>query len=64
MNKEEIYDEKIAQLMAEIIAICQQHKIAMLASFTISTEDDPTLQSRKTFSWQPSRYVRETSPNA
>lgn len=31
MNKEQVYDEKIAPLMTQIIAICQEHKIAMLA---------------------------------
>lgn len=44
MNKEQIYDEQIYPLMAEIVAICQLHKIAMLADFAIPTDDDPTLQ--------------------
>jgi hypothetical protein len=35
MNKEQVYDEKIDPLMAQIIAICQEHKIAMLATFDI-----------------------------
>ncbi|AFQ50415.1 hypothetical protein [Burkholderia cepacia] len=42
-NKEQIYDEQISPLMTQIIAICQQHKIPMLASFSIPTEADPDL---------------------
>ena len=43
MNKEQIYDNEIAPLMSQITAICEEHKIAMLASFAISTDDDPGL---------------------
>lgn len=43
MNKEEVYDTQISPLMKQIIAICQQNKIAMLASYFIPTDDDPTL---------------------
>ena len=39
MNKEEIYDEKIFPLMTEIIAICREQGIAMLASYSIPVED-------------------------
>lgn len=35
MNKEQIYDERIAPLMAQILDICKAHKIAMVASFAI-----------------------------
>jgi hypothetical protein len=34
-NKEQIYDERIAPLMDEIIGICTEYKIAMLASFSV-----------------------------
>lgn len=44
MNKEQIYDEQINPLMAQIIAICQTHKIAFVASYAIPTEDDDTLR--------------------
>ncbi len=44
MNKEQVYDETIAPLMAQIIETCQKHGIAMIASFAIPTEDDPTLR--------------------
>ena len=43
MNKEQIYDTEIAPLMTQIINICQQHGIAMLLSFAIPTQDDPSL---------------------
>lgn len=38
MNKEEAYDEKISPLMTQIIAICREHGIAMLASYSIPVE--------------------------
>jgi hypothetical protein len=44
MNKEQIYDEQISPLMAQIIAICQANKIAFLASFSIPNEEDPDLR--------------------
>lgn len=43
MNKEQIHDNQINPLMAQILEICQAHKIAMVASFSIPTEDDPEL---------------------
>lgn len=41
--KEQVYDDKIYPLMDEIISICKEHKIAMLCSFAIPTEDNPGL---------------------
>lgn len=43
-TKEQIYDEKINPLMAQIIAICQKHKIAMLCDFAIPTPEDDSLK--------------------
>lgn len=43
MNKEQIYDERIAPLMTQVIAIAQEAGIAMVASFQIPTEADPDL---------------------
>lgn len=43
MNKEQIYDEKISPLMAQIIAICKENGVAMIASFFIPTEEDAGL---------------------
>lgn len=44
MTKEQTYDAKINPLMAQIIAICQEHKIAALCTFAIPTEEDDGLQ--------------------
>ncbi len=38
--KEKIYDEQINPLMAQIIGICKEHKIAVVASFALAREDD------------------------
>ena len=43
MNKEQIYDSEIAPLMQQIIAICNAKKIAMVASFSIPTEESDAL---------------------
>ena len=44
MNKEQIYDEKISPLMAEIIDVCKQNKIAFIASFAIPNDEDNDLR--------------------
>lgn len=44
MNKEEVYDNEISPLMAQIIEICQESNIAMVASFAIPTEEDEGLR--------------------
>jgi hypothetical protein len=43
VNKEQVYDEQIAPLMDQVIAICRDRKIAMLATFAIPTEEDNDL---------------------
>jgi hypothetical protein len=43
MSKEDIYDEKIYPLMAQILEICQAHHIAMVASFATPSDDDSEL---------------------
>ncbi|MGU2439533.1 hypothetical protein ACTXHA_03945 [Burkholderia cenocepacia] len=43
ITKEQVYDEQISPLMGQILAICKAHKIAMLASFSIPTDEDPEL---------------------
>lgn len=43
INKEVIYDERIEPLMAAILQICEENKIAMVASFSIPTEDSPDM---------------------
>ena len=39
MNKETVYDEQINPLMAKVIEICKQHKIALVADFRLDDED-------------------------
>ena len=39
MTKEEIYDEQINPLMAQIINICKVNKIAMIADFALDAVD-------------------------
>lgn len=43
MNKEQVYDEKISPLMAQIIDVCKANNIAFVASFSIPNDDDETL---------------------
>ncbi|MCO1622216.1 hypothetical protein [Pseudomonas putida] len=40
VNKEEIYDEQISPLMQNIIAVCREHGIAMIASFNIAHDGE------------------------
>ena len=44
VNKEKIYDERINPLMAQIIELCKQNGIAMVASFAIPNDDDPNIR--------------------
>lgn len=37
-DKERVYDEKIHPLMAQIIAICEEHAIPIAATFQFSSE--------------------------
>lgn len=37
---EAVYDDKIAPLMAEIIALCKEHDMPMLASFVFRGHED------------------------
>ena len=43
MSKESIHDEFISPLMAQIINICKEHGIAMIASFYIPSPGDEDL---------------------
>ncbi|QXG32901.1 hypothetical protein [Pseudomonas viridiflava] len=36
MNKEQVYDEQISPLMQQIIEVCKEKGIAMIASFDIA----------------------------
>ena len=37
-DKEAVYDEQIAPLMAQILAVCKEHGIPMVASFEYAPE--------------------------
>ncbi|KVE87768.1 hypothetical protein WI99_11600 [Burkholderia cepacia] len=43
VTKERIYDEQISPLMTQIIAICKEHGIPIVASFFTPGNDDPKL---------------------
>lgn len=43
MNKEQVYDEKIVPLMQQIIEVCQEHNIGMIADFEIPDDEDSDL---------------------
>lgn len=43
-TKEQVYDEEISPLMARIIEIAKEHKIAMLASFHVPSDYNEDLQ--------------------
>ena len=40
MTKEQAYDDKINPLMAQIIAVCKEHGIAMFATFDLDPDED------------------------
>ena len=42
-NKEKVYDDLINPLIGQIIDICKEHHIAMLATFAIPTPDNEGL---------------------
>ena len=39
-NEEEVYDTQISPLMIQIIKICKEHKIPMIASFACENGED------------------------
>lgn len=45
MTKEDIYDNEISPLMAQIIALCQKHGIAMIANFACPNDEYEDLQA-------------------
>ncbi len=38
MSKESVYDKQVNPLMAQIIAICREHKIAMICDFALDED--------------------------
>ena len=45
MTKEDIYDNEIAPLMAQVIEICLKYGIAMIANFACPNDTDADLQA-------------------
>ncbi|CAJ0779025.1 hypothetical protein LMG7141_00830 [Ralstonia condita] len=43
MTKEDVYDEQIAPLMKQIIAVCRENKMAMVATIHCPSATDSTL---------------------
>lgn len=39
-TEEKVYDEKISPLMKQIIAICKEHKIPMIATFIYENDEN------------------------
>lgn len=39
-HKEGVYDKRISPLMAQIIALCKEHKINMAAQFSLGYDED------------------------
>lgn len=48
-TKEQVYDASIYPLMKQIIAICEEHNIAMVASFAVPNSTDPDLMCTTAF---------------
>lgn len=40
MNKEQVYDNQISPLMQQIITVCKEQGIAMMASFDIAHKEE------------------------
>lgn len=58
MTKEEVYDSQINPLMAQIITICREHKIPMLATFTLDVDEGLHCTSALLHEeWKPSEDI-------
>ena len=44
MSKEDIYDNEISPLVAQVIELCQKHGISMIANFACPNDEDESLQ--------------------
>ena len=42
-NEEAVYDERIAPLMTQIISICKEHRIPMVAQFVYGNTEEEAL---------------------
>jgi hypothetical protein len=62
MTREEVYDEKIAPLMTQIIEACNEHHIPMIADFDLSDEDQDGLRCTSSIlpdEWEPPKEMIE-----
>jgi hypothetical protein len=62
MSREAIYDAQISPLMAQIIAICKEHKIPMLADFDLNSEETPELKCTSCLldsGWEPAEAMMQ-----
>lgn len=60
MTREEIYDAQIAPLMGEILRICKEHKLPMLADFDLSSDEDEGLKCTSALldeTWNPAEAM-------
>lgn len=59
-TKEAIYDEQIAPLMTQIIAICKEHELPMVAQFQYANteEDGPAYCSTALTFAEASEHIR------
>jgi hypothetical protein len=66
MTKEEFYDDKISPLMTQIIALCKEGEIPMLADFALDwNEDDQDFLKCTTVilnkAWEPPEEMIEAA---
>ena len=55
---EQVYDDEISPLMAQIIAICKRHRMPMLASFIFHYDEDDTVSTCDTVLQHEGREFR------
>ncbi len=53
---EQVYDEQIAPLMAQIIAICKEHQLPMVASFAYRHGENGGSYCSSYLDFAPERY--------
>ena len=61
MTKEDIYDEQISPLMVQIISICKEHDIPLVADFQIDN-DRSTVDPNDTFHCTTLLVPKDASP--
>ncbi len=57
-DEETVYDEKLFPLMEQIIAVCTEHNIPMLASFALSSKGMVCTSHLLEPARTPEKYVR------